>query len=102
MEGPAGPYSLFVTVQPPSVIPGIAQIQVRVSAPGVSQVAATPLAMTGPASRLAPIADQLVPSKDDPQTFNGAVWLMQTGSWQVRIQAQGTQGVAGDHLHRRA
>jgi len=93
MEGPAGPYSLFVTVQPPSVIPGIAQIQVRVSAPGVSQVAATPLAMTGPASRLAPIADQLVPSKDDPQTFNGAVWLMQTGSWQVRIQAQGTQGV---------
>ncbi len=92
MEGQAGPYSLFVTIQPPGVIPGVAQIQVRVSAPGVDEVSATPLAMTGPASRLAPTADQLIQSKDDRQTFTGAVWLMQTGSWQIRIQARGAQG----------
>jgi len=92
MEGQAGPYSLFVTIQPPAVIPGVAQIQVRISVPGVTEVSATPLAMTGTASRLAPAADQLIQSKVDRQTFSGAVWLMQTGSWQVRIQARGAQG----------
>jgi hypothetical protein len=92
MDGQAGPYSLFVVVQPPAVIPGIAHVQVRVSAPGVTEVSATPLTMTGPGATLAPIADHLVRSKEDKQTFDGAVWLMQTGSMQIRIKARGTQG----------
>jgi len=92
LDGQAGPYSLFVMVQPPAVIPGIAQIQVRVSAPGVTDVSATPLAISGPGSTLAPVADSLTASTDDGQTFNGAVWLMQTGSMQIRIQARGSRG----------
>ncbi|MGA8222387.1 MAG: hypothetical protein WB780_12090, partial [Candidatus Acidiferrales bacterium] len=36
----------------------------------------------------------LLPSKDDPQFFTGKLWLMASGSWQVRIEADGDQGDA--------
>jgi hypothetical protein len=31
-------------------------------------------------------------SKDDPQFFTGSLWMMTSGSWQVRITAEGAQG----------
>ena len=31
-------------------------------------------------------------SKDDPQFYTGALWLMATGSWQVRIDVDGARG----------
>jgi hypothetical protein len=92
LDAQAGPYQLFVTVQPPAVIPGIAQIQVRSASPGITDLDATPLGLTGAAAKFAPTADRLQASKDDPQYFTGAVWLMQTGSFQVRISAQGIRG----------
>jgi hypothetical protein len=92
LDAQAGPYRLFITVQPPVVIPGVAQLQVRAESAGPTDLQATPLGLTGEASKFAPVADRLQPAKDDPQYFTGAVWLMQTGSWQIRIAAQGAQG----------
>ncbi|WP_180540488.1 hypothetical protein [Nevskia soli] len=93
-DAQAGPYSLFVTVQPPPVIPGVAQIQIRTTSPGVHAMNATPLGLTGEAARHAPVADALRQSKQDPQYFTGAVWLMAAGSMQVRVVVDGDKGPA--------
>src|SRR5260370_19726765 len=92
LEGSAGPYPLFITIQPPPVIPGAAQIVIRSSDPDLRELRITPLPMTGEASKHPPAADLLQPSKFDPRSFTGMCWLMQIGSMQVRIQADGAKG----------
>ncbi|HEV8268057.1 MAG TPA: hypothetical protein VGR00_07485 [Thermoanaerobaculia bacterium] len=91
-EGPAGPYRLLVSVTPPSVIPGVAEVSIRTVGPEVSRLAITPLPLTGGGTALAPKADVALRSKDDPRFFTGTLWLMTAGSWQVRIEAEGAAG----------
>jgi len=56
-QGNAGPYPLLVTIRPPDVIPGVAQIEVRSLAQGVEKIELTPTPMTGIASTHPPVAD---------------------------------------------
>ena len=91
-EGKAGPYSLFVTIRPPQVIPGVAEIEIRSSGPGVRSLRITPAPLTGDAAKFAPTPDLMQVSKDDPQFFTGGLWMMATGSWQVRARADGDKG----------
>jgi hypothetical protein len=91
-QGDAGPYHLVVSIRTPQMIPGIAEIQIRSSAPGVRQVKVVPLYIVGEGSKYPPPPDVLLPSKDDPQFFSGQLWLMASGSWQVRIEADGDAG----------
>jgi len=92
LDAKAGPYPLFVTIRPPSVIPGVAQIEVRAASGGITRILAAPLRMTGAGARLAPVPDQLQAAKDDPRTFTGALWLMESGSSQIRITVDGSEG----------
>jgi hypothetical protein len=91
-EGQAGPYRLLVTIRPPQVIPGVAEVEVRSAAQDVQQVRIVPLRLTGPGAKLAPVPDVAKRSADDPQFYTGAVWLMNTGTWQVRLQVDGARG----------
>jgi len=91
-QGDAGPYHLVVSIRTPQMIPGVAEIQIRSSAPGVRQVKVVPLYIVGEGSKYPPPPDVLLPSKDDPQFFSGKLWLMASGSWQVRIEADGDAG----------
>ena len=90
----AGPYRLFVTIRPPTVIPGVATIEVRTSGATASSVQVTPLPLTGEASRHPPTADPLKRSSADPAFFTGSLWLMASGSWQVRFEVLGSAGAA--------
>jgi hypothetical protein len=92
LEGTAGPYKLFVTVRVPQVIPGIAEIEIRSEAADVSDIRIAPMQLTGPGSQYAPAPEAAARSKDDPQFFRGSLWLMEFGSLQVRIQADGAKG----------
>jgi hypothetical protein len=92
LDGNAGPYKLFVTIRPPQVIPGVAEILVRSQTPGVTGMQAVPLPLAGPGADHPPIPDALVRSSTDPQYFTGSLWLMADGSWQVRIAVNGSQG----------
>ena len=74
------------------MIPGIAEIQIRSSTPGVKQIKIVPLYIVGEGSKYPPPPDVLLPSKDDPQFFSGKLWLMASGSWQVRVEADGDAG----------
>ncbi|MFC5861512.1 hypothetical protein ACFPT7_04350 [Acidicapsa dinghuensis] len=92
-EGNAGPYKLFVTVRPPLVIPGVAEIEVRAdAAPSASGIEITPIPLTGEASKHPPVADVMKQSAQDKQFFTGTLWIMAPGSWQVRFLVHGSQG----------
>ena len=96
-EGNAGPYKLFVTVRPPLVIPGVAEIEVRAegeepNAPVISDIQITPIPLTGEASLHPPVADQMRQSAQDKLFFTGALWIMASGSWQVRFIVNGNRG----------
>jgi hypothetical protein len=92
VEGNAGPYKLFVTVRVPQVIPGIAEIEIRSESNDVSEIRIAPMQLTGPGSQYAPAPESAQRSKDDPQFFRGSLWLMEFGSLQVRIEADGADG----------
>jgi hypothetical protein len=93
----AGPYKLFVTIRTPTVIPGVATVEVRAAdspAARVSSIRITPIPLIGEASLHPPTADPMRASADDPAFFMGSLWLMAPGSWQVRLEVEGSAGSA--------
>ena len=92
LDAQAGPYRALVTVRPPYAIPGVADVEVLVTTPGVSQVRVVPLPLTGPGASLPPVPDVAVRSAADPRLFIGHLWMMTAGAWQVRVMIAGDQG----------
>jgi hypothetical protein len=93
-EAMAGPYKLFVTVRTPQMIPGIAQIEVRCLEGSLDAIDIVPLRVIGEGSKTAPPPDRMKRSQVDPRFFTGQLWLMESGSWQVRMQVSGAEGAA--------
>ena len=93
-EGNAGPYHLLVTIRPPAVVPGIAQIEVRSLNPAgdIAKIQILPLTVGGAGESLAPRPDSMQQSASDPQLYTGNLWLMLRGSWRVRVLIDGKQG----------
>jgi hypothetical protein len=92
-EGDAGPYHLLVTVNPPPMIPGIAQVQVRVTSGTVEGINIAPVYVNGKDQGLPPTPDAMLGSASDSQWFTGKVWLMESGAWVIRAEVKGPQGV---------
>jgi hypothetical protein len=92
-EGKAGPYAAMVTIRPPAVIPGIAVVEIRIPSDGVRQVRVVPLPLVGAGAEHPPTADIAKQDPHDPHFFTGAVWLMAFGSYQVRVEVDGAQGL---------
>ena len=88
----AGPYKLFVTIRMPVVIPGVATVEVRSSGAPVSGIRITPMPITGEASKHPPTSDPMTHSPSDPAFFTGSLWMMATGSWEVRFEVNGDAG----------
>jgi hypothetical protein len=91
-DGQAGPYHLLVTVRPPDVVPGVAQIEVRTFDDDVADISVVPLPLRGPGVDSPPVADRARPSSGDRHRYDSTVWLMRTGAWQVRITVDGARG----------
>jgi len=91
-DGQAGPYHLLVTIRPPEVIPGIAQIEIRALDDDVARVSVVPLPLRGPGASSPPVADVARTRPDEPRVYDSAIWLMQTGAWQIRVTAEGARG----------
>jgi hypothetical protein len=88
----AGPYKLFITIRTPNVIPGVAIIEVRSTGAPISSLTITPLLLTGEASIHPPTPDVMKRSTADPDFYTGSLWLMGSGSWQVRFGISGSAG----------
>jgi hypothetical protein len=93
-DGYAGPYHLLVTLRPPAVVPGVAQVQIRSVGDDVDTVKILPLRMIGIGAKMAPLPDAAKRSAGDPQLFTGSLWIMVRGSWKVQIQVAGKKGTA--------
>src|SRR5271154_2314692 len=91
-QGVAGPYHLIITIRTPQMIPGTADVEILSATPGISKITVVPLYIVGPGAKYPPVGDLLAQSKEDPQYFSGKIWLMESGSWQVRVQVEGAQG----------
>jgi hypothetical protein len=88
----AGPYKLYVTIRTPTVIPGVATIEVRSSGAAIHSVRVTPMPLTGEGAKHPPSSDALKASTADPAFFTGSLWLMASGSWQVHFDIDGDGG----------
>jgi hypothetical protein len=88
----AGSYKLYVTIRMPTVIPGVAAVEVRSNGANVSGIHITPLPITGEASKHPPTSDPMTRSAADPAFFTGSLWMMASGSWQVRFHISGEAG----------
>lgn len=91
-EGEAGPYKLYVVVRPPQAIPGIADIEVRAETTGIRGIQITPIPLTGEAAAHPPVPEAMKQPSNDAQFFTGHLWIMATGSWQIRFTVSGDQG----------
>jgi hypothetical protein len=91
-DGQAGPYHLLVTIRPPEVIPGVAQIEIQATDGDVARVEVVPVPLRGPGTKMTPVPDVARAAADDPRRFDSTLWLMQTGAWQIRVTAEGARG----------
>ena len=90
--GKAGPYDVRVTIRPPDVVPGVAQVTVRTTV-DVRRVAIRPVYWRA-GSKGAPSADEMRRLAGEGRTFEGSLWLMQRGAYAVDVRIEGAQGTA--------
>jgi hypothetical protein len=87
--GDAGPYRLVVHVRSPTVIPGSAELQVRVEGEPPDEV----LAWVAPREGEAPSpAVSALPAGEDPGTFEARLAVSEAGPSSVTVRARGARG----------
>jgi len=91
LEGAAGPYRLLVSVKPPDVIPGTAQVTVFLQNGSGVALSAQPIYFYSGAKG-APSADWLPPVPGQPGQFKGPVWMMNDGSSSILLHVEGPAG----------
>ena len=90
-EGYAGPYPVRVTVRPPLVIPGRAEISVRVTGPSVTSVAVLPVVWNA-GRKGAPPPDPARLVAGETNLYAAELWLMVPTAHSVYVDVEGTLG----------
>lgn len=90
-EGDAGPYPVRVTIRPPGIVPGLAEITVRVSADTLQEVTVQPVRWDA-GTEGAPPPDSAIPVSGDPYLYSAELWLMTGGSYSVYVRVNGESG----------
>ncbi len=90
-EGQAGAYPVRVIIRPPAVLPGGAQVDVRVAVAGATEVSVQAVRWeTG--TNAAPTPLVAVAVSGEANLFNATPWLMWSGSYSVRVTVAGARG----------
>ncbi len=93
-DGMAGRYPVRVVVRPPQVIPGLAEITVRITdgnADDVRRVVVRPVYWrTGTAG--SPRGDEAVRVPGPEPLYQGRLWFMSGGSYSVYVTVEGARG----------
>lgn len=90
-RGEAGPYTVQVVVRHPGVVPGLADITVRIENGPVTRVTVQPVpASLGMEGAPRPDVAQPVPGEDG--LFAAQLWFMTLGSYSVRVNVDGASG----------
>ena len=91
-QGTAGPYPVSVIIRPPEVIPGLAEISIRVAGEDVERVTVQPISSDAAPEGGAPPPDVAVPVAGDPELYAAELWLMTVGAYRVEVTVEGGRG----------
>lgn len=90
-DGDAGPYPVRVIVRPPVVVPGLAEITVRLRRGRADGITVQPIHWkAGPKG--APPPDVAAPVPGAPGVWSAQLWLMESSSYSVRVHVKGPAG----------
>jgi hypothetical protein len=78
-------------IRPAEVIPGLAEISVRVEAAGIERVTASPIKWNA-GRRGAPPADIARPVRGETNLYSAQLWLMEPGAQSVELEIRGAAG----------
>jgi hypothetical protein len=90
-EGKAGPYPVRVVVRPPGVVPGLAEISIRVDGDGVRRVTALPVFWNA-GRKGAPPPDEATLVRGEANLYTTNLWLMKSGAYSVDVAVEGARG----------
>jgi hypothetical protein len=92
--GKAGPYDVRVSVRLPGVIPGRAQVTVRVpgSANATDYRVGVRAGQWNVGLKGAPPAEQAAPVPGDPTLYAAELWFMTASSYQMAVDVEGPSG----------
>ncbi|WP_419162673.1 hypothetical protein [Candidatus Palauibacter sp.] len=91
-SGEAGPYPVSVVIRPPEVIPGLAEISIRVPGGGVDRVTVRPVHWDAAPEGGAPPPDIAALVAGDPELYAAELWLMTVGAYRIEIAVAGSLG----------
>jgi hypothetical protein len=92
-EGQAGPYAVRVVVRTPGVVPGLADIAVRITAgPAGSRVVTVIPLRGGLPTAQEPPPDTARVVAGDSALYSAQLWLMRFGAYSVRVTVDGAGG----------
>jgi hypothetical protein len=90
LEGKAGEYPIRVVIRPPDVVPGLADITIRLHEP-VRRV--TVLPVFGKAGREgSPLPDEAKLLRGETNLYSAQLWLMKSGAYSVDVTVEGPRG----------
>jgi hypothetical protein len=90
-EGRAGEYPVYVVIRPAEVIPGLAEISVRVEAGEIERVTALPIKWNA-GRRGAPPPDVARPVAGETNLYSAQLWFMEPGAQSIELEITGSLG----------
>ena len=90
-EGKAGEYSVRAVIRPPQVVPGLAEISVRVPGGPVERVTVLPV-FSKAGREGAPPPDEARLVRGETNLYSAALWLMKPGAYSVEVTIEGSRG----------
>src|SRR5207249_11493954 len=87
-EGQAGPYPVRVVIRPAEVIPGLAEISVRVEAGAIRRVTALPIKWNA-GRKGAPPPDVARLVRGETNLYSAELWFMEGGAQSVELEISG-------------
>lgn len=90
-DGQAGPYAAHVIVRPPNVVPGLAEISVRVEGEGVQRITVLPVFWSAGRGG-SPPPDEAKAVRGETNLYTATLWLMKPGAYSVNVDVEGAKG----------
>lgn len=91
LDGKAGEYTVHIVVRPPSVVPGLAEVAIRIEGDGVRRVTALPVFWDAGRNG-APPPDEARLVHGETNLYAATLWLMKSGGYGLDVNVEGARG----------